>query len=107
MLKTVLAELAKQRGPRRAIPEKAGEGAQACERRTSANKRRKGFTVKVKTLAVVAVALFLAVVVTACEPTVALDASLKGWPYCPTTPTEFVAADSVPLGCPVPEVSGP
>ncbi len=49
------------------------------------------------------VGLFLAVVVIACEPTIAgtFDVTYD-YPYCPTTDSLYFAADSVPLGCPLP-----
>ena len=45
-------------------------------------------------------ALFLLVALTACEPTVGID--FKGFPECPTSPAEYFARPTVPLGCPLP-----
>ena len=47
--------------------------------------------------------LLLALLSAACEPTLSgtLDVNYD-YPYCPTTDSLYVAADSVPLGCPVP-----
>ena len=52
------------------------------------------------------VAVFLAAVVTACEPTITGQGRIDTYhhiPYCPTTDSAFWAADSVPLGCVVPD----
>ena len=46
------------------------------------------------------VALFLVVVVAACEPTVGVN--LNGYPECPTTAAEYFNRTTVPLGCPLP-----
>ncbi len=49
------------------------------------------------------VALLLVGVVTACEPTITgtFEATVKV-PFCPTSDSLYFAADSVPLGCPLP-----
>jgi len=52
-----------------------------------------------------AVALFLAVVVTACEPSINGSFEVTAdypYPHCPTSDSLFGQADSVPLGCPLP-----
>ena len=50
-------------------------------------------------------ALFLVAVVAACEPTITGEFTLTV-PYCPTSDSLYFAADSVPLGCPVPAIMG-
>ncbi len=55
---------------------------------------------------VLVVGLFLAAVVTACEPSITAQGRVDvefHIPYCPTTDSAFYAADSVPLGCTVPD----
>ncbi len=51
----------------------------------------------------VVLGLLLVGVVAACEPTVtgAFDVAVTV-PYCPTSDSLYFAADSVPLGCPLP-----
>ncbi len=57
---------------------------------------------------IIAIAIATVVLVAACEPSVngTLEVSFD-YPFCPTTDSLYVAADSVPLGCPVPPVPGP
>lgn len=53
-----------------------------------------------------AIAVMLVAVTTSCEPTVTGQGRIDTYfhiPYCPTTDSAFYAADSVPLGCTVPD----
>lgn len=59
-----------------------------------------------KRLLTLIVSLFLVAVVAACEPSVTAEGQFNftyDYPYCPTTDSGYWAADSVPLGCPVPD----